>query len=396
MTFVTSPFRTVTPSRRWLPALLGLTAALLAGQPFLRAEGLSEEDNALIERVVREHMEKYDTPGLSLAIAKDGRLVVARGFGWADKEQKVRVEPKHRFRIASISKPITSIAIHKLVEMGRLKLDERVFGEGAILGRTYGSKPYSRAVEQITVRHLLEHAHGGWDNKNGDPMFQKPDFDHTQLIDWTLDERKLDREPGEGYSYSNFGYCLLGRIVEVRGGMPYAEVVREHVARPCGANSLEIGGDTLDDRKDNEVVYYGQEGADPYGMQVARMDAHGGWIASAPDLVRIAVRVDGFDSKPDLLSPTSIESMTEPSAAKSTYAKGWLVNEHDNWWHTGSIPGTRTIMVRTSHGFCWAALSNTRSRKPDHALDLDRTMWRIVRGVKQWPEGDLFAVPKQP
>lgn len=386
---------TDTRSTHRTPRML-LTGLLLLASLIAPTYGqaLSEADEAHLATTVREHMDKFDVPGLSLAIAKDGRLVLARGFGFADKESEVKVTPEHRFRIASISKPITSVAIHKLIEMGRLKMDERVFGEGGVLGAKYGLKPYARELNDITVQHLLEHAHGGWDNKDGDPMFQQPTFGHEKLIAWTLDQRPLDRSPGAGYSYSNFGFCLLGRVVEARSGMSYAAFVQQHIAMPCGAKSLTLGGNAQKDRRDGEVVYYGQAGADPYNMRITRMDAHGGWIATAPDLVRIAVRVDGFDTKPDLLRPASIASMTLPSAARGTYAKGWLVSGENNWWHTGSIPGSRSIMVRTHHGFCWAALSNTRSKKGNHASDLDKMMWRIVRGVKHWPKHDLFTETK--
>ena len=77
--------------------------------------------------------------------------------------------------------------------------------------------------------------------------------------------------------------------------------------------------------------------------------------------------------------------MTTPSKASSGYACGWMVNSAHNYWHTGSLPGTTTIMVRTNDGFCWAALTNTRE---GHATitDLDHMVWAMVRSVKVWPQ----------
>ncbi len=363
---------------------------LLAMATVVRADELSAKSVSHIDKTVYEFMSEFDVPGLSIAIAKEGRLVLAKGFGYADKSTMTPVTSAHRFRIASVSKPITSIAIHKLVDAGKLKLDDRVFGNDAILGKSYGSGKYAADVELITVRQLLEHAHGGWDNKAGDPMFQKPKYDHTRLIGWTLDNRKLDRKPDTGYAYSNFGYCLLGRIIEKKTGLSYEQYVRKEIFRPAGVESIELGGDKLADRKEREVVYYGQSGENPYGMKVARMDAHGGWIATPSDLVRIAVRADGFATKPDILSAESIVSMTSPSKNKASYAKGWLVNKHNNWWHGGSLPGAKSIFVRTHHGYCWAVLTNTRSRKKEYGGALDRLTWDILKGVPDWPKHDLF------
>jgi len=114
------------------------------------------------------------------------------------------------------------------------------------------------------------------------------------------------------------------------------------------------------------------------------MDSHGGWLATPRDLVLFATRVDGFPTTPDILRADTIARMTTPSAANPNYACGWNVNRLNHWWHTGSLPGTQTILVRTSTGFCWAALTNTRQRKDDMALALDNLIWNMVRGVSRW------------
>jgi hypothetical protein len=76
--------------------------------------------------------------------------------------------------------------------------------------------------------------------------------------------------------------------------------------------------------------------------------------------------------------------MTTASSANAGYAKGWAVNRVPNWWHTGSLPGTTSIMVRTASGFCWAALANTREASGDTGGAMDRMMWDLVRQVKRW------------
>ena len=168
-------------------------------------------------------------------------------------------------------------------------------------------------------------------------------------------------------------------------GQSYADWVKTNVLAPVGAGDMTIAGDTLASRLPNEVVYHSSS-ENPYGMQVARMDSHGGWLATPTDLVRLAVRVDGFATKPDILSASTIATMTTPWAPGQTYAMGWAVNNLNNWWHDGSLPGTRSILVRTSGGFTWAAVTNSR----DNGVDLDPCMWDVVNAVTEWPSYDRF------
>jgi len=153
---------------------------------------------------------------------------------------------------------------------------------------------------------------------------------------------------------------------------------------------MSIGGDDEGDRKPNEVKYYGQDGENPYGMRVARMDSHGGWIATPIDLVRFLVHVDRFPTKPDILTAAHLATMYTPSTATKGYAKGWAVNSVPNYWHNGSLPGEQSIIVRTNSGYCWAILVNTRSNKQGFGGDLDKLMWDIIAKITKWPGWDLF------
>jgi CubicO group peptidase (beta-lactamase class C family) len=221
-------------------------------------------------------------------------------------------------------------------------------------------------------------------------MFSGPDMNHKQLITWTLANQPLEFPPGEHYAYSNFGYCILGRVIEKLTGQNYAAAVQALVLQPCGITTMRISGNTLAERAPNEVVYYDQDGGSPYNLNVRRMDSHGGWLASATDLTRFLVHVDGFAAKPDILSPETIRVMTTASKADAGYAKGWCVNQYHNWWHMGSLPGTTTVMVRTSGRFCWAALTNTRKNNSTLNDDLDHLMWDMVSKIRLWPAYDLF------
>lgn len=160
-------------------------------------------------------MQANGVPGLSIAITKDEKLVYARGFGLADQAAGVAVNPRHRFRVASVSKPITSIAVMKMIEngTGKLALGRTVFGAGGVLGTTYGTPPYDARETQITVRHLLEDT-SGMDNTPSDVMFEGTGMTHAQLLGSVLDTRTPAAAPGTTYAYLNFGYCVLGRIVD--------------------------------------------------------------------------------------------------------------------------------------------------------------------------------------
>jgi CubicO group peptidase (beta-lactamase class C family) len=346
-------------------------------------------DMKKVDDLVKKYMDDYDVPGLSFAISRDGKLALAKTYGYADKEGGERVAPRHRFRVASVSKPITATAIMRMVQNNAINLSDKVFGSGALLGTTYGSDPYSADVKKITVEHLLTHTAGGWGNSSNDPMFQDKSWSMTKLIGTTLDNNALQNSPGSDYAYSNFGFCLLGRIIEKKSGKTYESWVKDNILSKSGIANMEISGNTLAQRKKNEVKYYGP--GDPYAYNIARMDAHGGWLANPVDLVRFTVRVDRFNTVPDLLSNDMLAEMYQPTAASGNdYAKGWSVNSTPNYWHNGSLPGTLAIMVRTEGGFCWAVLINSRPSDSAASGKLDALMWDIRNAISDWPEHDLF------
>ncbi len=352
-----------------------------------------------VDGIVETYRSNANVPGLSVAISKDGNLVYAKGFGLADPAANEATTVDHRFRIASVSKPITSAAIMSLVEAGQLAVDETVFGDGGRLGTQYGTQPYPDGLNTITIQHLLEHTSGGWSNETDDPMFAEPDRFGDDFISWVIDNTgpgkrfALSHPPGTNYSYSNFGYCLLGRIIESVTGQGYDGYVKGAILARCGIADMEIAGDTLADRRPGEVVYdasnapasYGQ----PYSIPVTRMDSHGGWIATATDLLRFVTRVDRFATVPDILTDATIATMTTPSAARPVagdtagYAFGWQINQFGNWWHTGALAGTESILVRSNDGICWAAIAN------GNGINLDQLGWDMVDQLATdgWPAG---------
>jgi CubicO group peptidase (beta-lactamase class C family) len=219
--------------------VLFATLAARADQPVTGTAlpGLSAFDSAVIAL-----LSKWKLPGASLAVAKDGRLVLARGYGYSDVGQMKPVTPDLRFRVASLSKSLTAAAIMKLVELGQINLDDPAI---PLLGPW--APPAAEIVDprvyQITVRHLLVHR-GGWDRESfGDPTFdwrehlRDPDCRGIMRAELT---RKLDFDPGAAFVYSNTGYCILGRIIERVSGMSYADFVSTQILAPAGVSGMRL------------------------------------------------------------------------------------------------------------------------------------------------------------
>ncbi len=384
---------------------------------------------ASFDRMVREFMERQHVPGLALAVTDGSRLVYARGHGYADVTSKEKVTPTSLFRIASISKPITAVAVLQLVERKQLGLDDKVFD---ILKHEphleKDAKPDNR-LHTITTRHLLQHR-GGWDRgKSFDAMFQsvrfadalgtRPPAGTDEVIRFMLGQ-PLDFEPGERYAYSNYGYCLLGRVIEAVANETYEDYVRTQVLAPLGIHAMRIGKTRLEGRSENEVRYYdprkgpsvfatdlNQQVPQPYGAwHVEAMDAHGGWLASAVDLARFVCAFDD-PTKCKILNQGSIQEMfARPPGLAGTeadgkpksvyYSLGWSNRVLDdgklNRWHTGSLPGTATMLVRRHDGRNWVVLMNARMSPQTSHLGgaIDSLVHQAADEVTDWPEYDLF------
>lgn len=375
--------------------------------------------NELMRRTLKEN----NIPGATLAVSYRGKLLFARGFGYSDVDTMTAMPAAANMRIASVSKPITAVAILLLVQDGKLKLDQNAL-------ELLAKHPYSFKIEDavksdsrwstISVRHLLNHS-AGWDEeKSKDTVFQlvtvtqqlrlKKLARNNDVLQYQF-RLPLDFDPGTQYEYSNVGYCMLGRIVEAISGQNYAEFVKERILAVAGMTQTRLGKTRLSDRAPDEVRYYTQKlsqapavwelatkkkgttfemVAPTYGQwDLEVMDSFGGWTSTAQDLVQFVDAIDAVKSP--LLSKESRRlmldspSFTDRSVTAVWYGLGWNVraiddNERKNYWHTGSFPGTSSLLVRRNDGYSWAVIFNVdQTLKGERCTDIiDRDLHKAV------------------
>jgi N-acyl-D-amino-acid deacylase len=391
--------------------------------------GVPNDDLSPLDKLMSEFVAQHQAPGAALAVTRGSKLVYARGFGMADVDAKRPVQPDSLFRLASISKPLTAVAVMQLAEQSKFGLDDKIFD--LLPAADWLPSKYDERLKTITVRHLLQHT-GGWDReKTFDPIGRVRDISRTvnkslpvgpaDVIRYTL-TLPLDFDPGSKYAYYNVDYLLLGRLIEKASGQPYEEYVKTHVLAPAGVTRMQLGRAWKGDLATGEVCYYdtrnrtveaicgskvGTQVPVVYGGEnLEAYEAHGGWIGSAVDLVRFASTFDNANS-PKLLKPETIKAMwSRPAGAAghdgdgkprdSYYGCGWSVRPVDvegraNVWHTGLITGTSTIMVRRHDGFNWAVLFNTDVNPKGERLSslIDPLVHQAIDAVKTWPTDEV-------
>ena len=371
----------------------------------------SEFDDCL--PVVNSFMKKWNVQGAAVAIARQGKLVYARGFGYADTAAGIETQPYSKFRVASISKLVTAVAVMKLMEEGKLSLDDKVFGPDGILNDSCYCYPRDKRVFNISVAHLLSHE-GGWSQRYGDQMFMPHVIAREMKCSLPVDTRTIVRfalskrlhfTPGTGRSYSNLGYSILGLVIEKISGMPYEEYCTTAIFEPLGIYDIVPGKNLPEEKAPFEVTYYEPAGMplrpSVYGTgelvpvryggnDVEALGAAGYWLATAPDLMKLVLAVDGFDYNDDILSESSIELMTDVNNSISPL--GWKTTlENGTWIRTGSFAGTAAMIKRQPDCLTWIVLLNSSAwNGPGIHTYINRMMASMVSQISDWPEYNLF------
>ena len=354
----------------------------------------------------------------TLAVTRNGKLVFHHAYTYAPTNAAPTQTTDH-FRIASLTKQFTSVGIMQLLQAGKIGLDLSISN---YLDLTTVSDARFRTV---TIRQLLQH-YGGWDRTvSYDPMFRdaiistalgRPLPTTPQMVIDYMKGQPLDHDPGTVYAYSNFGYCLLGRIIEAVTGVSYEQFIQANVLAPAGIWDMRVGKSLLADADPAEVDY-----EDPLrrivptvmgtnspamvpiqygGWNIATMDSHGGWLATAADLVRFSSSFDVQTNSP-LLPLEWIDTMwSQPpelsGAPAYYYGAGWLVRplgaDTYNAWHDGALDGAFSYTVRRADGYCWAVIFNRRDVVGDvpNYYNIDAEMNSAINSVITWPSNDLF------
>lgn len=292
-----------------------------------------------VEKIVSAEMSRLGIPGLSLAIALDGRLRYASGFGLADVENNVPATARTVYRLASISKPITATAVLQLVERGRVDLDEPVWKYVP----AFPQKPWP-----VTVRQLLCHQ-GGVRHYRGEEISSTRHYtDLTAPLDIFKNDPLLF-EPGTRTSYTTYGYNLLGCVVEAASGMRFAEYLEENIFRPAGCERLRtdnhyeiIPGRAQGYRRDASGRLLNAGPAD-----TSNKIPGGGLCGTAADLVRFALAVHGgVLLKPDTLE-IALARQKLRSGKPTSYGLGWSIGEFEGRKtvsHGGAQQRVRTLL----------------------------------------------------
>jgi CubicO group peptidase (beta-lactamase class C family) len=372
-----------------------LIASTASAQRVFTVTGEEVPSMTEFDEIMRGHLEENDIDGAALAVTLEGRLIFAHGYTWAEPGAEI-ITPTHLFRIASMSKPITSVAVHQLIERGLLSYDTPVADTLGLVAPP-GTEPDPN-LDRVILDHLLYHS-GGWDRGlSYDPM----DYDETIAsrlgvelpitkydIAHFMTGEPLQHGPGTRSVYCNYGFSLLGLLIEHATGRDYTEWVRENVFAPIEVSRPRRGHSVRDELVPTEAVYRSAWG-DPYRYNIENVDAAGGWIMSAPDYVRFLSSL--FDPEESvLLSRESIDDMLTPWIEGHGYARGWEVAHDpvtgfDQYSHGGGLPGTLTQGVWISAGLAGVLLLSSDVDGPYQGPDFDEAMENIA----DWPDHDLF------
>ena len=338
-----------------------------------------------LDKKVRYYMKKWQFKGASLAITRNDSLLYAKGYGWADEEKEVEMQPGNILRMASVSKLLTAVGIMVLQDEGQLSIKDTVFGPSGIPKDTlFTDLIKDKNYYKITVEHLLRHQ-GGFSR---DPLFSSRDVKAQLHLDHAPEKedfykvvlrRRLRVAPGAWPSYSNFGYLLRSEIIEKVSGMEYEKFMHDKVLVPAGCYDMHISGIYYEDKQPNEVRYYSHDGDGKFieeyngsgktvercygGNNIPLLSGAGAWCGSPIEIARLVASIDGHPGVPDIISEEAFRQMTEYLDTE-TFSLGWNdTNPAKGWSRSGTLSGTCALVKHFPDGECWILITNTSTWK---------------------------------
>lgn len=374
----------------------------------------SYDETKRFDTSIRTFMRYWGIRGGSFALMRNDSLLYAKGYGYANTEDSTLCDVKNIFRVASVSKLLTAIAIMHLEETGQLSTQDFVFGEEGVLNDSLFLNYRDKKIKNITVEHLLRHT-SGFSNPHGDAAF------NMELVAKFLDKplpltmddmvlyatkNKLRAAPGGRFNYSNLGYIVLSKVIEKVSGMPYEIYVKDSILFPIGCYDIHLANNYTEGFRENEVTYYEVKEAEPVpafdgtdtlvmkslgGNDVRGLYGAGGWVASPVELLKLVAAINECPVQKNFLTQESIEFMTP--YGKSSKPAGWASSSAKFWLRTGSMSGTSALIKAEKDGYTWVFISNSSSwNGPGLARQMNRAITQALRKVKKWPEADYFAL----
>lgn len=338
-------------------------------------------------------------PGATFALAYQGRLIFAHGYGCADTASNLAIQPDSLMRVASVSKTFTAVSILQLLQAGKLSLSDPVFTKWLTAFQPLAGQSIDPQVKQVTIQELLEHT-GGWDRNLAHRYQGQAYSDPMDVANYIANEEgagepvtcsdvipaflsvPLDHAPGTVYAYSDYGYCVLGRVIEAVSGIGYEQYVQQNILKPLGIGRQKLAATMMSDKVNGEATYYDTPTAPliqsvfpfvtgkvsrPYGEKfLETLNSSGGWVANSVDLVRFAEGIDGRHNGP-LLTPATVSLMTtytpaQGFTASSYYGLGFEMAPNSGgirWTKDGANAGVGSYLTHSASGFSWALILNS-------------------------------------
>ena len=390
-----------------LTRMIVIFSMLLAAPQAAQAAPPSEAElESKVDAIAAEYLAKPGAAGLSIGVARQGKVVLAKGYGLADVEFDAPANKDTMFRIASVTKQFTAAAIMRLVEQGKLSLDDNL---------NKFLPDYPTQGNTVTIRHLLNHTSGintsvGEERGKVAPL----ELTHEELLALVKD-KPFEFKPGEKRAYNNTAYYMLGMIIEKISGKSYARHMQDELFTPLKLERTryDISSDVIKNRAQGYTIRDGVlVNDDPMGM--SRPGAAGGLLSTGEELVEWSMAL----TSGKVVKPESFAMMTTPTTladgSSKDYGFGLGIDTFEDFkriQHGGDINGFNSVLFwlpehdlhvavisngepirsgKIADVIAYAALGIERAAVKDEAISAD--LLKSIVGMYTMMEGPLWDV----